>query len=65
MTNDDMPLPDAREVFAVNVRDAISDHYPWNGVDVALGANTSGCPTIRVDLGNGEVYNITITRARP
>lgn len=62
MEPDTAPLPDAREVFAVNVKDAIADHYPWN--DVALGANTSGCPTIHVDLGNGEIYNITITRAR-
>lgn len=53
-----------RRRFAESVRSAIADHYPWNGVEVTLGWTTSDCPLIRADLGNGEVYHITITRAR-
>lgn len=57
-----------RDAFAQNVREAIAEQYPavfFPGIDVTLAATTSDCPLIRADLGNGEVYHVTITRARP
>lgn len=62
-----IPATPLREAFAATVREAIEEYYPlvfFPGADFSLGANTSDCPVIRADLGNGEIYNITITRVR-
>lgn len=56
-----------REAFAKTVVEAIEEYYPrcfFPKRDVTLTATTSDCPVVRVDLGTGEVYNVTITRAR-
>lgn len=56
-----------RDAFAATVREAIAEYYPlvfFPRADISLGSNSSDCPLIRADLGNGEIYNITITRAR-
>lgn len=53
--------------FAETVREAIAEYYPavfFPGIEVTLATTTSDCPMIRADLGNGEVYHVTITRAR-
>ena len=63
----DIPSLPLRDCFAQHVCEGIAEMYPakfFPGVDISLGVNTSDCPTIRADLGNGEVYNVTITRAR-
>jgi hypothetical protein len=64
--NDDT-LPDARAVFALHVVEGVAEMYPatfFPDFNISIGANTSASPVIRVDLGNGEIYNVTITRAR-
>lgn len=56
-----------REHFAQQVREGVEEMYPavfFPGREVTLTVTTSDCPMIRADLGNGEVYHITITRAR-
>jgi hypothetical protein len=60
-------LDELRDDFARTVVESVEEYYPlcfFPKREVALGATTSDCPVIRVDLGNGEVYNVTITRAR-
>lgn len=56
-----------REGFAKTVVEAIEEYYPLRFFPkrtVELTATTSDCPMLRVDLGTGEIYNVTITRAR-
>lgn len=56
-----------RDAFAVNVVDALKEQYPltfFPNRTVELTATTSDCPVVRVDLCHGEVYHVTITRAR-
>lgn len=60
-------LDELREVFAKTCVEAIEEYYPlcfFPKREVVLGATTSDCPVLRVDLGTGEVYHLTITRAR-
>jgi hypothetical protein len=67
MEADNYPSIPLNETFAQHVREGIAEMYPavfFPGVDISLGSNTSKCPVIRADLGNGEIYNVTITRAR-
>lgn len=60
-------LDELRDVFAKTVVESIEEYYPlcfFPKREVILGATTSDCPVLRVDLGTGEVYHVTITRAR-
>ena len=59
------PDDNMRDVVAANIREAIEEHYAGDtDAEVTMAANTSGCPLIRLDLGHGYVFNLTVTRAR-
>lgn len=57
-----MSEPDDRYILAINIMGALLLRLP--GAKISLRHTTSDCPIVRVDLGKGDVFNLTITRAR-
>lgn len=55
-------MPDDRYVLAINVVGALLLRLP--GAKLSIRKTTSDCPIVRVDLGDGDVFHLTITRAR-
>jgi hypothetical protein len=55
-------MTDDRYTLAINIMGALLLRLP--GAKISIRKTTSDCPIVRVDLGKGDVFNLTITRAR-
>lgn len=55
-------IDDDRYVLAINIMGALLLRLP--GAKISIRHTTSDCPIVRIDLGKGDVFNLTITRAR-
>lgn len=56
---------DPRWRLAHAIRVGLQNHDAMREIiRLQLDVNTSGCPMLRVDLGPGQKFNVTITKSR-
>lgn len=58
----EIEIIDQRMVIAEGIEEFMNNSDSL--VDVEIHRNTSGCPVVKFTYGDGEIYNVTITKAR-